>query len=254
MKVDIKDKPLSVFLSAADDTTKRLLATSTVGVRLVQEVDDLIRLRLWGEDVQLGPVPGMLALNSYYSFLGAVRVALSGQLAAVFPLIRHSLECACYTYLMTERPELSAVWSNRHKGGDELKSCRKAFGSAVADVANSIKSRHEQLGSLIDDLYQASIDFGARPNAKSVISHIFLKELEEGTEVSLACLFGENDIRCQQGLIACAENGIASTFITALAAKNHSLVDVNYTSLAAIYARVQAAIAELESGYQRSLS
>lgn len=247
MKVNITDKPLSVFLSAADDTTRQLLATQPVGVKLVQEVDDFIRLRLYGEDVQLNPVPAVLAINSYYSFLGATRIALSGQLVAVFPLIRHCLECACYAYLMTEKPELNQVWSDRHNGSDELRSCRKTFGNAVADVALSIKAKQEQLGSLIDDIYQASIDFGAHPNAKSIFPHISLSDVEEGTEVSLTCLYGEYDIRCQQGLIACAETGIASMFVTALATNNHSLLDEKLTAMDEIYSRVHVAITELKA-------
>lgn len=247
MRLDIKDKPLSVFLQAADETSAKCLSTRSPSLELVHEVDELIRLRLWGEDVQLDAVSALLAINSYYSFLGAVRTALSGHFVAIFPLIRHSLECACYAYLLAEKPALGEIWSNRNQSADGLRACRRAFGGAVSDVARSIKGRQQQLGSLVDDLYQASIDFGAHPNTRSIFPNLSINEVTEGTKVLLACLYGEHDLRLQQGLIACAENGIASAFVVALAAKNHSLLDHNYAALSHMYGRVYETIGLLEA-------
>jgi hypothetical protein len=69
--------------------------------------------------------------------------------------------------------------------------------------------------------------------------------VEEGTAVNLTCLYGERNINLQAGLMACAEVGIASTFVSALAAKNHPLIDDEFTALAAIYERVREANEEL---------
>lgn len=246
MKFDIPLR-LSAFLDIAGDTSIRVSANAGPALRLIEEVDDLIREKLWGTDVGLAPVPATVAMNSYYSFLAAVRIVISGQVAAIFPLIRHSLECACYAYRMAEDPKVVNMWLNRHHGEQEQKACRRTFTSAVADVSRSVAARQEQLGSLVNDLYQWSIDLGAHPNQKSIVSHLSLDNSDDSTvRVDFTCLYGAEDLRIQQGLLACAEDGIASAFVIALAAKDHPLIDAEYTALAAVYRRVQETVAELQ--------
>lgn len=229
-----------------------MLHSETPGWRLVQEVDELIRSGLLGVEIDVDVFALMLIINSYYSFLGAVRVALSGQAVAIFPLLRHGLECACYAHAISQRPELADVWKDRHRSEETFKACRNAFAGAVADTARSVGERQPELGSLINDTYQASIDFGAHPNARSLLLHTSIRDVEEGTAVNLTCLYGERDVNLQAGLVACAEVGIASAFVCALAVRNHPLIDEGFAALGAIYTRVHAANEELSHWRDRA--
>lgn len=244
MKI-ITPMPITAYFEVANEVSSSVRKNEGPAMRLVLEVDELIRERLFGVDIDLGIHPMNLTLASYYSFLAAVRVAISGQAAGVFPLLRQGLECACYAYRMTEDEQLVDIWLRRHKDAEHEKFCRKSFGSAVSDTSRSIGQKQAELGTLVSELNQASIDFGGHPNLKSVLPHMSLKDLEEHVEVALVCLYDANDRHIQFNLIACAETGIACAFVAALAAKNHPLIDAEYTSLNAIYGRVRETVAAL---------
>jgi hypothetical protein len=240
--------PMSEFLRIANGVSVDVVANNGPGLRIAREVDDLIRTRLFGTDLDVGISSANMAMASYFSFLGGIRAALSGHVAAVFPMIRHGIECACYAYRFEEDGALIDVWLQRHRGETERQACRKAFGTVVRDVSTSVTAQQEDLGRLIDGLNQASIDFGAHPNPRSIINNLSIDEdrVDGLVGVSLACLCGPEDLRIQTGLIACAETGIASAFVIALAAESHPLLADQYRALADTYARVQEAVAEIQ--------
>ena len=136
MKI-ITPMPITAYFEVANEVSSSVRKNEGPAMRLVLEVDELIRERLFGVDIDLGILPMNLTLASYYSFLAAVRVAISGQAAGVFPLLRQGLECACYAYRMTEDEQLVDIWLRRHKDAEHEKFCRKSFGSAVSDTCSS---------------------------------------------------------------------------------------------------------------------
>lgn len=75
--------------------------------------------------------------------------------------------------------------------------------------------------------YEASIDFGAHPNRKSVIDH-----LEDSGPAGdglhgfeLIGVYGSNSWQVNHALLACVEAGQAIAFLMAAAAENHPLIN-----------------------------
>lgn len=239
-------RPLSEFLEASDQVSDAVLAEGRAGVRLVREVDTLIRERLFGVgEIDINIFAMNLAFSCYFSFLASIRVALSGHATAVYPLIRQMLEFACYAYLIAEDPARGEVWLARHNSDDERMACRKAFSSAVAEVSKSINERAPNFGDRVRDIYDSSIDFGAHPNPRAVFDHLRYRDEGKHVRVESIALYDKADIAVQRALVACAETGITAVFVIALAAKNHPLIDERFTAFETFQDHVFAAEAEL---------
>lgn len=64
-------------------------------------------------------VQAFLLLRSHAAFRSACRLALSGQAAETFVVIRSCLEHALYALHIHKDPALAEVWLGRHDGNDE---------------------------------------------------------------------------------------------------------------------------------------
>jgi hypothetical protein len=114
-------------------------------------------------------IAGILLLRCQHAFKAAAAMALAGQAADVFPVLRSVLEYAGYCLLIAETPSLESVFILRHADEAAMKEQRDAF--QIKAVKGAV-SRHctAALTTLYDDLYQRTIDFGAHPNPHAVLS------------------------------------------------------------------------------------
>ena len=128
--------------------------------------------------ISFNPQPvmtGPLLLRCQYAFKAAAAMALAGQAADVFPVLRSVLEYAGYCLLIFETPSLEGVYILRHADGAAMKEQRDAF--QIRAIKGTV-SRHcsTALTTLFEDLYQRTIDFGAHPNPNAVFSTTSLDE------------------------------------------------------------------------------
>jgi hypothetical protein len=168
----------------------------------------------------------VLSMNAYMLFLAGVRVAMTGHVAACFPVLRTALESACYGFLIAKDADLSAVWADRHKDADSKKVCRKAFGSAVTDVAKLVEREQPGGGQWLSDAYDAAIDFGAHPNIKSVFGHVrILEDVPEDPyfRVNLGGLYGSDHWETYRMLIGCLDFALAIAVVLTRALDNPDL-------------------------------
>ncbi|WP_200888540.1 hypothetical protein, partial [Staphylococcus aureus] len=112
MKIDATES-LDAFLSRAAETSDELLVGDNPLIPALRTFHDFFVMELWGADREIRPIPFLLALNAHCYWLAAVRVALSGQMTGVFPLLRTGLEAHCYVALMMRNERLEAVWTSR---------------------------------------------------------------------------------------------------------------------------------------------
>lgn len=210
----VLEKSLEDYLSFADERTRAFMSAPPDMFRLVKDVDGLLR-DAWSGSSNSSPIATFLAVNAYYTFMAAVRTAISGHVSCIFPLVRTALEAACYAFLITKDTDLANIWSNREKGPKENAACRKAFQSAIKDTARRLKSYQVEVAEYLQQLYDAAITFGAHPNPLSVFSHV-----EHGTDAgdgyvrfSLVCMYGESSYEVKRALLACAEYGIVIAYL-----------------------------------------
>jgi hypothetical protein len=236
---------LRQYLAAADETAQELLGGGNPLVEALLSYDAYFRDGLW-EYAPPTPTFGfVLFLHAYQLFLGAVRVALSGHSAAIFPLLRTALEAASYGFLLEQEPALSEVWSNRHRSEAEKKACRNAFtfDKAIA----RLKDKAPTIYAMAKEGYEGAIDYGAHPNLKGVFGHLtFDEDRSDGyTAVTQTSLYGANHHKTASGLAACLDFGFLVIGIIALSGPDAT--DNLASQLAALNEIKESAVADVQS-------
>lgn len=195
---------ISGFLNAAHENESKSLQAHSELLQLLDRVDAGFRMLVSG--TQKGsPLASILLVNSHASFLCAARIALSGQSPPVFMTLRGCIESALYAFIVSSDETKAQVWLNREKERDR---CRKMF--TASNGLKSLKDIDPNLEKFISELYNASIDFGAHPNRRSVLEHLRFNHVQGASEVELIYLHHHHATPVLQALVACVETGIAS--------------------------------------------
>ncbi|PCC99183.1 hypothetical protein [Halopseudomonas pelagia] len=191
---------------------------------LVDQMDRIFQEEIFGREFNASPTAGVLVMNSYTMLLSGVRQALSGHVVSTFPITRTALESACYAFIIARDEKKADIWFQRHASKTAHKDCRDAF--TVAKAVKELKAINSGMAEYVQAYYDASIDFGAHPNRKSVIDH--LKDTgsigEDLHGFELTGVYGRNSWYVNFALLACVEVGQAIAFLTAASTDNHPLI------------------------------
>ncbi len=107
---------------------------------------------------------------SYGAYLGAIRLALGGQLAPAYMVMRGCLENALYAFRIYKNPDLFNAYKDRHKGDSERKESRNNF--KLIDIFNDLKNHSSEIGASAKNLYDFTIDLGAHPNVEALRTNL----------------------------------------------------------------------------------
>ncbi|MCO5154079.1 MULTISPECIES: hypothetical protein [unclassified Shinella] len=201
---------------------------------------------LTGEQ-ELAPTAAFLLMHSFTLYESSVATAMTGHAVAIYPLLRTALESACYAYLMKADTAVEALWLNRHDSEADMKAARKAFTSAVKDVAAAIDKAEPNTGKadLINLAYQGAIDWGAHPNPRSIYHH--MEEPEDiGThiQINLTALHPRGALEYDRSLLACLDFGMLLGIVIA-----HTLSAVSTETMRKLQALNDMKEALLESEF-----
>ena len=190
---------------------------------LVDQMDQIFHEELFSHPLDVHPFAALLLMNSYALLAGAVREALSGHVVCTYPIARTSLESACYGFLIRSDENNASIWQNRHKDKASLKSCRNTF--TVNNAVNALSAVNAEMAEFVQAHYDASIDFGAHPNQRSILIHTSDAEGTDSAEgFELSVVYGVNSWDINQALLACVEVGQAIAFLIAASADHHPLI------------------------------
>jgi len=194
----------------ANQNSKELLERGSPFLDAIEKHHLFLNENIFEEISDLSHSSFLLAVNSFMLLNAALRTAISGHQAAIFPVLRTALESACYSFLVNQRSDLQKIWSTRHSTEETLKLCRKEFNSAVNKTAleiNKLSFIKVDFGSFIIDCYQNAIDFGAHPNEKSILPHVHLSSRisETSYAAELGCLYKSTSPFTVQSLVACLD-------------------------------------------------
>jgi hypothetical protein len=192
---------LQYFLQLGDGISKETIQRWPDAFKLIGRTHRVFRDLVKATPPKAPPMPLVLALQGHASYLGAVRAALAGHVAAVYPGLRALIESALYALLMVKNPKLVDVWLHRHESERAKKDCREAF-TYSKSLAN-LKLCDTDFALRIDYAYTATIDMGAHPNVRAVVPHITFKEVDQRTELSFAYLYGADAHETRRALLAC---------------------------------------------------
>jgi len=207
------DGSLDRYVEAGNETTKELLEGNGTAVTALRALHEFFSENLWRETEGDRPIPLTLSLSGFTLFLAGVRMALSGHALAVHPLLRTALESACYGFLTAGDESLEPIWTNRHESSEARRECRRAFQAAVPQVAKALNDLQPNSGDLINDAYEAAIDFGAHPNPRSIFPHVRAGDEDDYYVVRLITLYSVDQFEAKRSFLAAVEYGIAIAIV-----------------------------------------
>jgi hypothetical protein len=160
--------------------------------RRLKGIDSLFLRMVTGwinpEDVAVAP----LVYRAHAAFRAAVQLTLSGQLGEAYMVSRGALEIALYANHISAHSELYPVWLGRVSSDQGKKESKAKF--KMVHVKESLANRDNTLASRVSEIYDRTIDYGAHPNAGSVLGAIELEDRgEDGGGYNITYLADEGD-------------------------------------------------------------
>lgn len=124
-----------------------------------------------------------LFARAYGCFFGSVRLSCSGQTTETWVLLRACLENSLYAFYIDDNPKFAKVWVDRHESEAHKKNCRKVFG--IGDILKALEAKSQSIAKEAKDCYDASIDWGAHPNERSLFSNLEEKQDNSGYSLNI---------------------------------------------------------------------
>jgi hypothetical protein len=216
-----KEHELDYFLRLANDLCNETLNELKDPLKFLDAVDSLY-MDFFRDAGGIKPgTTSILLLNAHASLRAAIRLAFSGQLLPVFMTLRGSIESALYANAMVGNPELQDVWLKRDSDDKARRTCRKEFSSGKMFHYLS-KAHNREFSDRLREIYDSTIDFGAHPNNRSLMSSTRIEELDTGEHaLNFAYLHGVGSFELRQSLLACAEIGLAVFFVALICFEKH---------------------------------
>jgi hypothetical protein len=134
---------------------------------------------------------GFFLLRAHSAFLASCRLSLSGQVAESYVVQRSCIEAGLYGLYMSRNRAKAAIWLDRHQNEESRSRCREEF--KTRKLLACLRAESSQLGARISELYEHTIDFGAHPNERALMTNLNLAEGEEIVQFELQYLKVDND-------------------------------------------------------------
>ena len=152
------------------------------------------------------PASAALAIRAHAAWRAAVGLAIAGQLAESYAVLRSSLENALYANRFDEVPSSFDVWTRRAEDEKAKRACRNEFSGK--NLFDALRARDARGAAAAGELYERTIDLGAHPNELAVLSTMSMDESDEGTGFSFAYLTGDG-LELRLALKTSAQVGVA---------------------------------------------
>jgi len=158
-------------------------------------------------------IPALFLFRSHSSYLGAVRLAVSGQIPETYMVLRGCLENSFYALHIDRVPGNGEVWINRNNDLQSLQQCKNNF--RISTVLGTLKSKDVILHKSAKQLYEMTIEYGGHPNEMSLSSIMSKSEDESKIDFKIAYLtsYKVNRPAFQLCLKNTARTGICSLMI-----------------------------------------
>lgn len=210
MRVEVRQS-FDDYVKQAHESAQEILTANGAAIRGLRHFHDFVGSAVWADGADLPPLSSMLTMNAHMLFLSGAHAAMQGHAAAVFPLLRTALENACYAFLIARKPDLQAIWLNRHDNEAARRASRAVFTPAVRETAAAINALQPESGNIVLECYDSAIDSGAHPNPKGLFHHLSISDTRtDGSfAVSLTALHATDAFETQRALIACLDFAFA---------------------------------------------
>ena len=144
----------------------------------------------------------------HLSFLGAVRLVLSGQSSETYACLRLTLENALYGHYVSKNPSSAVTWLNRQTSDAAKQKVREEF--KIAKLLGELKASDSKEGCAAESLYSETIDLGAHPNELALIQRLNMVEGDGKTEFPITQLQKGDSPASQLALRRSAQVGVSA--------------------------------------------
>lgn len=149
----------------------------------LNEIDSLFRLAIDAMNNSRAWFAGFLLLRSHASYLGGVRLSVSGQLTESYMVLRGCLESALYGLFIHENPGLRQLWLSRHESAEAKNRVKAEF--RIGPMFDLLDARDIATGGPARELYERTIDYGAHPNELALLTALRLTDERETVRFDL---------------------------------------------------------------------
>jgi len=204
------DDPLSKFIQDAIDNTYATFHNLKFPYNRLRDIHIVFNTIANHIDRTPNWFAAFFLIRSHAAFLGAVRLALSGQVPEAYMVLRGCLENALYGLYVTRNPSSQETWLRRHDNEESKKKIKNEF--KVSNLLSLLENEDPRLRDIANELYERTIDYGGHPNERAFFSVAKKKSDESKTIIQLAYLIG-NEPALQLCLKSCAQIGVCALSI-----------------------------------------
>lgn len=134
-------------------------------------------------------IPRFLIIGTHSSFLASIRLAMSGQFAEAYPVLRRAIEQAWYALHIAKDPSAPSrleIWLCRNEGAKEKTKCKQEF--TIVNVHATLEALDHDTARHLKELYESLIDYGAHPNQLGVLINIAHSKTDEKIDYQVGIL------------------------------------------------------------------
>lgn len=132
--------------------------------KLLLEIDDCF-FKVLDKPINPRPwFPFQFIHRSHSSWRAACGMVMAGQVQEANAMLRLSLETAAYGYYISTDNSIAEAWIKRNDGATQLREFKKKFQHVA--IKKKIVDDANKLGSVFEQLYERTIDYGAHPNER----------------------------------------------------------------------------------------
>ena len=149
-------------------------------------------------------------LKSHSAYLGGVRLAISGQCAETYMVLRGCIEASIYGLYLSRNMESQETWLNRHNNEESIRRVKNEF--KIVKLLGFLESVDPIMHKTAVKLYDLTIDYGAHPNELALTT--LLRKTEESGMVKFDLNYLSGDcLPFRLALKIAAEVGLCSLYI-----------------------------------------
>lgn len=150
--------PLARYLATAWERTAASLQALPEQCEALAEIDDIYRRLIICASDGAEQVAGGMLVRTHGSILGAASMALSGQTAESYALMRNALRSALRGLFLASDSERQQIWLNRHDSDRADEQMRETFANGT--MLRHLKDVDSATAGIYQRLHQRTIDRG----------------------------------------------------------------------------------------------
>ena len=197
---------LSDFIEFAQHNVLATFQNLSAEYALLKDVDRAFHRLLEHLDNPSDQLAPLFLYRAHAVWRAAVRLALSGQAAESYRLLRIAIEHALTASFLNRNPSKFDIWKRRSDSPADKKKVRNEF--ATGKLLDDLQHSDPGTYGGVNALYEECIDMGSHPTDVGIFANIATSETPEAVHLDTQYLVGDSP-QLRYALKICARVGVA---------------------------------------------